>query len=146
MAQALADDFRRFVMVVDTSNEVAGDADEPHPCIGGARRMQVIIVDEITNAHEVAAARTIANRGVALVGTVHGVSLKTLMLNHELNPLVGGLASATLGDEAAAQRSGGRKTVSERRGAPVFSTVAEVRPSAPAPQHRAQRRRPAVGH
>jgi stage III sporulation protein SpoIIIAA len=41
MARVVADELRKRVVIVDTSNEIAGDGDIPHPGIGHARRMQV---------------------------------------------------------------------------------------------------------
>ncbi|MEP6680371.1 MAG: AAA family ATPase, partial [Chloroflexota bacterium] len=111
VARVLADDLGKRVIVVDTSNEIAGDGDIPHPGIGDARRMQVrtpteqhavmieavenhmpevIVIDEIGTELEAAAARTIAERGVQLVGTAHGNTLDNLMLNPTLSDLVGG--------------------------------------------------------
>jgi len=146
MARVLADDCGRRVVVVDTSNEIGGDGDVPHPGIGGARRMQVprpeaqhavmieavenhmpevIIVDEIGTAAEAAAARTIAERGVQLIATAHGTSLANLVANPTLADLVGGVQNVTLGDDEARAR-GTQKTVSERRGPPTFEAVVEI--------------------
>ena len=146
MARILADDFDRRVIVIDTSNEIAGDGDIPHPGIGSARRLQVprvarqhavmieavenhmpevIIVDEIGTADEAAAARTIAERGVQLIGTAHGNSLENLIRNPTLSDLVGGVQVVTLGDEEA-RRRGTTKTVSERRASPTFEIVVEM--------------------
>lgn len=145
-ARVLADDLGRRVMVVDTSNEIAGDGDIPHPAIGSARRMQVphpdrqhdvmieavenhmpevIVVDEIGTLAEAAAARTIAERGVQLIGTAHGNTLENLVANPTLADLVGGVQTVTLGDEEARAR-GTQKTVSERRGPPTFDVVVEL--------------------
>ena len=128
----LSDEFRKRVVIVDTSNEIAGDGDIPHPAIGRSRRMQVkrpeeqhgvmieavenhmpqvIVIDEIGTEQEAFAARTIAERGVQLVGTAHGNSLENLLLNPTLSDLVGGIQSVTLGDEEA-KRRGTQKTVS----------------------------------
>ncbi len=147
VARVLADDFKKRVIVVDTSNEIAGDGDIPHPGIGRARRMQVptpaqqhavmieavenhmpevIVIDEIGTELEAEAARTIAERGVQLVGTAHGNSLDNLMLNPTLSDLVGGIQTVTLGDEAA-QRRGTQKTVLERKGPPTFDVLVEMR-------------------
>jgi len=125
VARVLADDFKKRVIVVDTSNEIAGDGDIPHPAIGHARRMQVptpsmqhavmieavenhmpqvIIVDEIGTELEAQAARTIAERGVQLVGTAHGNTLDNLVLNPTLCDLIGGIQTVTLGDEEARRR------------------------------------------
>lgn len=146
VARVLADEAGKRVMVVDTSNEIGGDGDIPHPGIGGARRMQVpdpirqhavmieavenhmpeaIIVDEIGTEAEAAAARTIAERGVQLVGTAHGNTLENLILNPTLSDLVGGVHTVTLSDEEA-RRRGTFKTVSERRAPATFDIVVEM--------------------
>ena len=146
VARVLADEGDKRVMVVDTSNEIAGDGDIPHPGIGGARRMQVpdgesqasvmieavenhmpeaIIVDEIGTEGEAAAARTIAERGVQLVGTAHGNTLENLVMNPVLSDLVGGVHTVTLSDEEA-RRRGTPKTVNERRAPPTFDIVVEM--------------------
>ncbi len=145
-AQVLADEFKKRVIIVDTSNEIAGDGDIPHPGIGHARRMQVptpslqhavmieavenhmpqvIVIDEIGTELEAAAARTIAERGVQLVATAHGNSLENLMLNPTLADLVGGIQSVTLGDEEA-RRRGTQKSVLERKAPPTFDIVVEI--------------------
>ncbi|MEW6488864.1 MAG: R3H domain-containing nucleic acid-binding protein [Thermodesulfobacteriota bacterium] len=145
-ARVLADDLGKRVMVVDTSNEIAGDGDVPHPGIGSARRIQVphpdrqhavmieavenhmpevVIVDEIGTAAEAAAARTIAERGVQLIGTAHGNCLENLVLNPTLSDLVGGVQTVTLGDEEARLRRT-QKTVSERKAPPTFDAVVEI--------------------
>ena len=146
MARVLADDFHKRVIVIDTSNEIAGDGDIPHPGIGTARRMQVpqpdrqhatmieavenhmpevIIVDEIGTEAEAAAARTIAERGVQLIGTAHGGTLENLILNPTLSDLVGGIQTVTLGDEEA-RRRGTTKTVNERKAPPTFDILVEM--------------------
>jgi stage III sporulation protein SpoIIIAA len=146
VARVLADDLRKRVMVVDTSNEIGGDGDIPHPGIGTARRMQVsrpdrqhdvmieavenhmpeaIIVDEIGTSAEAAAARTIAERGVQLVATAHGNTLENLVLNPTLSDLVGGVHQVTLSDEEARRRDT-QKTVSERKAPPTFDVVVEM--------------------
>jgi stage III sporulation protein SpoIIIAA len=146
VARVLADDLGKRVIVVDTSNEIAGDGDIPHPGIGDARRMQVripaeqhavmieavenhmpevIVIDEIGTELEAAAARTIAERGVQLVGTAHGNTLDNLMLNPTLSDLVGGIQTVTLGDEEA-RRRGTQKTVLERKAPPTFDVVVEI--------------------
>ena len=146
VARVLADDLRKRVMVVDTSNEIGGDGDVPHPGIGGARRMQVsrpdrqhdvmieavenhmpeaIIVDEIGTSAEAAAARTIAERGVQLVATAHGNTLENLVLNPTLSDLVGGVHTVTLSDEEARRRRT-QKTISERKAPPTFDIVVEM--------------------
>ena len=147
VARVLADDTGKRVIVVDTSNEIAGDGDIPHPGIGHARRMQVrdpslqhavmieavenhmpevIIVDEIGTELEAMAARTIAERGVQLVATAHGNSLENLILNPTLSDLVGGIESVTLGDVEARRRKT-QKTVQERRAPPTFDILVEIR-------------------
>ena len=147
VARILANTFQKRVVVVDTSNEIAGEGGIPHACIGRARRMMVperdrqhevmreavqnhnpdvIIIDEIGDLREVAAAKTIAQRGVVLVGTAHGTSLETLLKNPELNPLVGGIQPVILGDAAARSTNAGNKTRLERKGAPTFSTLVEL--------------------
>jgi stage III sporulation protein SpoIIIAA len=146
MARVLADDLAKRVIVIDTSNEIAGDGDIPHPGIGAARRMQVpkvarqhavmieavenhmpevIIVDEIGTEAEAAAARTIAERGVQLIGTAHGNTLENLIMNPVLSDLVGGVQTVTLGDEEA-RRRGTTKTVSERKAPPTFDILVEL--------------------
>jgi stage III sporulation protein SpoIIIAA len=146
VARVLADDLGKRVIVVDTSNEIAGDGDIPHPGIGDARRMQVrtpteqhavmieavenhmpevIVIDEIGTELESAAARTIAERGVQLVGTAHGNTLDNIMLNPTLSDLVGGIQPVTLGDEEA-RRRGTQKTVLERKAPPTFDVLVEI--------------------
>ncbi len=146
VARVLADDFGKRVIIVDTSNEIAGDGDIPHPAIGHARRMQVptptmqhavmieavenhmpevIVIDEIGTELEAQAARTIAERGVQLVGTAHGNTLENLMMNPTLADLVGGIQSVTLGDEEA-KRRGTQKSVLERTAPPTFDIVVEI--------------------
>lgn len=145
-ARVLADDLDKRVVVVDTSNEIAGDGDIPHPAIGRARRMQVrtpshqhavmieavenhmpqvIVIDEIGTEQEAAAARTIAERGVQLIGTAHGNNLDNLMLNPTLSDLIGGIQSVTLGDEEARRRRT-QKSVLERKAPPTFDVVVEI--------------------
>ena len=137
---------RRRVMVVDTSNEIAGDGDVPHKGIGRARRMQVprvseqhavmieavenhmpevVVIDEIGTEEEAKAARTIAERGVQLVATAHGTDLANLMVNPTLVDLVGGVDSVTIGDDEA-RRRGTAKTVLERKAPPTFDIVVEL--------------------
>ncbi|HEX8728694.1 MAG TPA: R3H domain-containing nucleic acid-binding protein [Ktedonobacterales bacterium] len=144
-ARVLADELGKRVVVVDTSNEIAGDGDIPHPGIGRARRMQVahpaeqhavmieavenhmpevIVIDEIGTELEAQAARTIAERGVQLVGTAHGRTLDNLLLNPTLADLVGGIQAVTLGDEEA-RRRGTQKTVLERKAPPTFDVLVE---------------------
>src|SRR5438270_8217010 len=145
-ARVLADDLRKRVMIVDTSNEIGGDGDIPHPAVGRARRMQVptpaqahavmieavenhmpevIVIDEIGTELEAAAARTIAERGVQLVATAHGNTLENLMMNPTLSDLIGGIQSVTLSDEEA-RRRGTQKTVLERKAPPTFDVVVEI--------------------
>jgi len=147
IARVLADDLERRVVVIDTSNEIAGDGDIPHPAIGRARRMQVarpelqhevmieavenhmpevIVIDEIGTEREAVAARTIAERGVQLVATAHGNELANLIRNPTLCDLIGGLQSVTLGDEEA-RRRGSQKAVLERSSAPTFPLAVEMR-------------------
>ena len=137
---------RKRVVIVDTSNEIGGDGDIPHPAVGHARRMQVrqpnlqhevmieavenhnpevIIIDEIGRELEAEAARTIAERGVQLIGTAHGNTLDNLLLNPTLSDLVGGIESVTLSDEEA-RRRGTQKTVLERRAPPTFDVLIEI--------------------
>jgi stage III sporulation protein SpoIIIAA len=146
VARVLADDLKKRVIIVDTSNEIAGDGDIPHPAIGSARRMQVttptaqhatmieavenhmpevIVIDEIGTELEAAAARTIAERGVQLVGTAHGNTLDNLMMNPTLSDLIGGIQSVTLGDEEA-RRRGTQKSILERKAPPTFDVVVEI--------------------
>jgi len=145
-ARVLADEAGKRVIVVDTSNEIAGDGDIPHPGIGRARRMQVrsparqhavmieavenhmpevIVIDEIGTEAEAAAARTIAERGVQLVATAHGHSLDNLLSNPTLADLLGGIQPVTLGDEEARRRNT-QKTVLERKQPPTFDLVIEI--------------------
>src|ERR671919_2209077 len=145
-ARVLADDLRKRVMIVDTSNEIGGDGDIPHPAIGRARRMQVptptaqhgvmieavenhmpevIVIDEIGTELEALAARTIAERGVQLVATAHGNTLENLMMNPTLSDLIGGIQSVTLSDEEA-RRRGTQKSVLERKAPPTFDVIVEI--------------------
>ena len=146
VARVLADDFKKRVVIVDTSNEIAGDGDIPHPAIGHARRMQVItpakqhavmieavenhmpeviVIDEIGTELDAQAARTIAERGVQLVGTAHGNTLENLILNPTLADLIGGIQSVTLGDEEAKRRRT-QKSILERISAPTFHIIVEI--------------------
>jgi stage III sporulation protein SpoIIIAA len=143
-ARVLAE--RKRVVIVDTSNEIGGDGDVPHPAIGKARRMQVshperqhevmieavenhnpevIVIDEIGRELEAQAARTIAERGVQLIGTAHGNALENLMLNPTLSDLIGGIESVTLSDEEA-RRRGTQKSVQERKAPPTFDVLIEL--------------------
>ena len=146
ISRLVADELGKRVVVVDTSNEIAGDGDTPHPAIGHARRMQVsqpqfqkdimieavenhtpevIVVDEIGTEEEAQAARTIAERGVMLIATAHGNSLESLIKNPTLSDLVGGVQSVTLGDDEARRRAS-QKTVLEREKQPTFDIVIEI--------------------
>jgi len=146
IARVLADDLGKRVVIIDTSNEIAGDGDIPHPAIGRARRMQVarpelqhqvmieavenhmpeaIIIDEIGTELEALAARTIAERGVQLIGTAHGNQIENLMKNPTLADLIGGIQAVTLGDEEA-RRRGTQKTVLERKAPPTFTIAVEM--------------------
>ncbi|MBD2460758.1 AAA family ATPase [Oscillatoria sp. FACHB-1407] len=146
IARVLADELNKRVVIIDTSNEIAGDGDVPHPAIGRARRMQVarpelqhqvmieavenhmpevIVIDEIGTELEAMAARTIAERGVQLVGTAHGNRIENLMKNPTLSDLVGGIQSVTLGDEEA-RRRGSQKSVLERKAPPTFDIAVEM--------------------
>jgi len=143
-ARVLAE--KKRVIIVDTSNEIGGDGDIPHPSVGRARRMQVempslqhevmieavenhnpevIIIDEIGRELEAEAARTIAERGVQLIATAHGNTLENLLLNPTLSDLVGGIESVTLSDEEA-RRRGTQKTILERRAPPTFDVLIEI--------------------
>lgn len=146
VARVLADEVNRRVVIIDTSNEIGGDGDIPHPAVGNARRMQVktpslqhnvmieavenhmpevIVIDEIGNEAEAMAARTIAERGVQLIGTAHGGNLENLMLNPSLADLIGGIQAVTLSDDEA-KRRGTQKTVLERKAPPTFDVVVEL--------------------
>ena len=146
IARVLADEMGKRVIVIDTSNEIAGDGDVPHPAIGRARRMQVarpelqhnvmieavenhtpevVVIDEIGTEQESAAARTINERGVMLVGTAHGSALDNLLKNPTLVDLVGGIQTVTLGDDEA-RRRGTQKTVLERANQPTFEICIEI--------------------
>lgn len=146
ISRLVADELGKRVVVVDTSNEIAGDGDYPHPAIGKARRMQVrqpehqknimieavenhtpevIVVDEIGTEEEAQAARTIAERGVMLIATAHGNKLENLIKNPTLSDLVGSIQSVTLGDDEA-KRRGSQKTVLEREKQPTFDIVIEI--------------------
>ncbi len=146
IARVLADDLARRVVVIDTSNEIAGDGDIPHPAIGRARRLQVprpglqhrvmieavenhmpevIVIDEIGTEAETRAARTIAERGVQLVATAHGNELANLLRNPSLQDLLGGIQTVTLGDDEARRRRS-RKAVLERAADPTFPLAVEL--------------------
>nr|YP_010986161.1 hypothetical protein NDC12_pgp057 [Polyopes affinis]WOL37079.1 hypothetical protein [Polyopes affinis] len=146
VARVLADEMEKRVVIIDTSNEIAGDGDIPHPAIGRARRMQVarpelqhqvmieavenhmpevIIIDEIGTELEALAARTIAERGVQLVGTAHGNYLESLIKNPTLSDLIGGIQYVTLGDEEA-KRRGSQKSILERKAVPAFQVAIEI--------------------
>src|SRR6187399_102776 len=146
-ARVLSTELNKRVIVVDTSNEIAGDGDVPHPGIGPSRRMQVprpelqhavmieavenhmpevIVIDEIGAQAEALAARTIAERGVQLIATAHGNALENLLMNPTLADLAGGIHAVTLSDEEA-RRRGTQKTVLERKAPPTFDTLVEIR-------------------
>lgn len=146
IARVLSDGMQKRVIIIDTSNEIAGDGDLPHPSIGKARRMQVsnhqnqhqvmieavenhmpeiIIIDEIGTELEAAAARTIAERGVQLVGTAHGNTLENLIKNPTISDLIGGIQYVTLGDEEA-KRRGSSKSILERKAPPTFDAAVEI--------------------
>lgn len=146
IARILADEMEKRVVIIDTSNEIAGDGDIPHPSIGRARRMQVtrpelqhqvmieavenhmpevIIIDEIGTELEAFAARTIAERGVQLVGTAHGNCLKSLVKNPTLVDLIGGIQQVTLGDDEA-KRRGSQKSILERKSSSAFQVAIEI--------------------
>ncbi len=145
-ARVLADDLHKRVVIIDTSNEIAGDGDIPHQAIGRSRRMQVsapslqhkvmieavqnhmpevIVIDEIGIEEEAFAARTIAERGVQLIGTAHGMTLENLMMNPTLVDLVGGIQTVTLSDEEAYRRHT-QKSVRERMRPPTFACIVEI--------------------
>ena len=146
IARVLADERQKRVIIIDTSNEIAGDSDIPHSGIGRARRMQVvktelqhqvmieavenhmpqvIIVDEIGTELEVLAARTIAEKGVQLVGTIHGNCLENLIKNPTLVDLIGGIQYVTLSDDEA-KRRGTQKSILERKAYPAFEIIIEI--------------------
>ena len=146
ISRLVADELGKRVVIVDTSNEIAGDGDVPHPAVGSSRRMQVaqpelqkdimieavenhtpevIVVDEIGTEAEAQAARTIAERGVMLIATAHGNCLESLIKNPTLSDLVGGIQSVTLGDDEAKRRAS-QKTVLEREKQPTFDIVIEI--------------------
>ena len=146
IARVLSDGMKKRVIIIDTSNEIAGDGDLPHPSIGKARRMQVaspqnqheimieavenhmpeiIIIDEIGTELEATAARTIAERGVQLIGTAHGNALENLIKNPTITDLIGGVQYVTLGDEEA-KRRGSAKSILERKAPPTFEVAVEI--------------------
>ena len=146
IARVLADEMEKRVIIIDTSNEIAGDSDIPHSGIGRARRMQVaktefqhqvmieavenhmpqvIIIDEIGTELEVLAARTIAEKGVQLVGTTHGNCLENLIKNPPLADLIGGIQYVTLSDDEA-KRRGTQKSILERKAYPAFEIIIEI--------------------
>src|SRR5204863_373766 len=146
-ARVLSTELFKRVIIVDTSNEIGGDGDIPHPGIGTSRRMQVprpdlqhavmieavenhmpevIVIDEIGTEAEALASRTIAERGVQLIATAHGNSLDNLLMNPTLSDLLGGIHAVTLSDEEA-RRRGTQKTVLERKAPPTFDTLVEIR-------------------
>jgi len=146
-ARVLSEEMGKRVIVVDTSNEIGGDGDIPHPGIGNARRMQVpfgkaqedvmieavenhfpevIIIDEIGRIEEAKACRTIAERGVRLIATAHGTNIENLLVNPTLQDLIGGITAVTLGDEEAIRR-GTQKTILERKSPPTFDVLIEIK-------------------
>lgn len=146
IGRVLADELEKRVIIIDTANEIAGDSDIPHFGIGKARRMQVpktelqhqimieavenhmpqvIIIDEIGTELEVLAARTIAEKGVQLVGTTHGNCLENLIKNPPLSNLIGGIQYVTLSDEEA-KRRGTQKSILERKAYPAFEIIIEI--------------------
>ena len=146
IARVLSDGMKKRVIIIDTSNEIAGDGDLPHPSIGKARRMQVsntkdqheimieavenhtpeiIIIDEIGNELEATATRTIAERGIQLIGTAHGNTLENLIKNPTVTDLIGGIQYVTLGDEEA-KRRGSSKSILERKAPPTFDVAIEI--------------------
>lgn len=147
IARVFSDEFQKRVVIVDTSNEIGGGGDVPHPAIGSARRLhvsepsmqhrvmieavenhmpEVIIVDEIGNEADVNACRSIAERGVMLVGTAHGERLKNIIENPTLCDLIGGVETVILGDQEARTRNC-RKTILERKAPPTFLFCVEMR-------------------
>ena len=146
IARVISDEMEERVIIVDTSNEIAGDSDIPHSGIGRARRMQVaatelqhqimieavenhmpqvIIIDEIGTELEALAARTIAEKGVQLVGTTHGNCLENLIKNPPLSDLIGGIQYVTLSDDEA-KRRGTQKSILERKAYPAFQLAIEI--------------------
>jgi len=146
IARVLADEMQKRVIIIDTANEIAGDSDIAHSGIGRARRMQVakaefqhqvmieavenhmpqvIIIDEIGTELEVLAARTIAEKGVQLVGTTHGNCLENLIKNPPLADLIGGIQYVTLSDDEA-KRRGTQKSILERKAYPTFEIIIEI--------------------
>jgi len=146
IARVLSDEMEKRVIIVDTSNEIAGDSDIPHLGIGRARRMQVaqtnlqhqvmieavenhmpqvIIIDEIGTELEALAARTIAEKGVQLVGTTHGNCLENLIKNPPLTDLIGGIQYVTLSDDEAKRRKT-QKSILERKSYPAFQIAIEI--------------------
>ncbi len=147
VARLLSTEMFHRVIVIDTSNEIAGDGNLAHPAIGRSRRMQVpigkkqheimeeavenhmpecIIIDEISNAIEAASARTISQRGIQLIATAHGLEINELIANPELCDLVGGNKTVQIGDRLMNQRGLSTKTVHERQHTPIFDTVVEL--------------------
>lgn len=147
LSRVLSDELHKRVVIVDTSNEIGGEGDIPHPAIGGARRLQVkdpslqhqvmieavenhmpqvIVIDEISTEAEVHACRTIAERGVMLIGTAHGKRLENIIKNPTLSKLIGGIESVTISDQEARTRKS-RKSVLERKAPPTFPFLIEIR-------------------
>lgn len=146
IAQIYADKLLKRVIIIDTSNEIGGDGDIPHPSVGRARRMpvtnpdeqhkvmieavenhtpEVIVIDEISTPEEALAAQTIAERGVILVATAHGRDLESIVKNPSLSILVGGSQSVTLSDEEAKRRKT-QKSILERAREATFELVVEI--------------------
>ncbi|XP_057470168.1 uncharacterized protein ycf45 isoform X7 [Actinidia eriantha] len=147
ISRVLSDELQKRVVIIDTSNEIGGTGDVPHPAIGGARRMQVpepfmqhrimieavenhmpevIIVDEISTEAEVHACRSIAERGVMLIGTAHGERLENIIKNPTISDLIGGVKTVTLGDLEARNRKC-KKSILERKAPPTFPFLIEMR-------------------
>ena len=146
IARVLSDEMEKRVIVIDTSNEIAGDSDIPHSGIGRSRRMQVpktelqykimleavenhmpqvIVIDEIGTKLEALATRTIAEKGVQLVGTTHGNCLENLIKNPSLSDLIGGIQYVAISDEEA-KRRGTQKSILERKSYSAFQLAIEV--------------------
>ena len=146
ISRILSEEKNKRVIIIDTSNEIAGDNDIPHVGIGKARIMQVaksewqhqvmieaienhmpevIIIDEIGTELEALAARTISERGVQLIGTAHGNSLESVIKNPLLTDLIGGIQYVTLSDEEAKRRST-QKSILERKAYPAFQLGVEI--------------------
>jgi len=142
----LSSELLKRVVIVDTSNEIAGEGNVPHRAVGRSRRLQVpktkaqhdvmieavenhnphtIIIDEVSTSEEGLAAQTIAQRGVQILATVHGHTLNDLIQNKSLASMVGGINKVTLSDDTARAR-GCQKTALEREFQPPFDCVVEI--------------------